>query len=113
MDLRRVFFRSNKNRDGTDLGSHYGGSEIVRVVPGSDGHDVLYGGTPDQLLHTGIRGKKQVLPIDQNLITEHDAGRILEVDVAGGRVVWEFVNRYGPDEVAELTEARADRKSVV
>jgi len=39
------------------------------------------------------------------LITESEGGRVFEVDPEG-RIVWEFINRYDSDEVAEITEAR-------
>ncbi len=39
------------------------------------------------------------------LITEFEGGRVLETDTTG-QVVWEYINRYKQDEVAELTEAR-------
>ena len=39
------------------------------------------------------------------LITEFEGGRVLETDTPG-QVIWEYINRYDQDEVAELTEAR-------
>jgi hypothetical protein len=66
---------------------------------------VLYGGRPGQELLTVIRGKIQFTPRGGLLITEAQGGHVREVDAAD-RVVWEYVNRYSDEEVAELDEAR-------
>jgi len=39
------------------------------------------------------------------LVTEFEGGRVIETNAAG-EVVWEYVNRYSADEVAEINEAR-------
>ncbi len=97
----------NNNRDGTPLGEYYGGSEIIQIDPASNKYNVVYGNEPEEKMHTNIRGKQQALPGGQILITEHEAGRVFQVDTPSGRVVWEYINRYENDEVAEVTEARA------
>jgi hypothetical protein len=55
-------------------------------------------------MHTSLRGKHQILPNGNLLVTQFEAGRLFEVD-GNGEVVWEYVNRYDEDEVAELTGA--------
>jgi hypothetical protein len=55
---------------------------------------------------TKYRGKHELMPHGGLLITESEAGRVLETDV-DGQVIWEYINRYNQDEVAEITEARA------
>lgn len=57
-----------------------------------------YTGTPESPLESDIRSYTQRLPNGNTLITESNAGRILEV-TAGKEIVWEYVNpvRGGPD----------------
>ncbi|MFM2354295.1 MAG: hypothetical protein RLZZ528_31 [Pseudomonadota bacterium] len=81
-------------------------STIMAVDPATDAVTTLYGGRPGQEFGTVIRGKQQLMPGGGTLVTEFEAGRAFEVD-ASGRTVWEYVNRFDEDEVAELTEVRA------
>ena len=46
-----------------------------------------------------------VTPDDGLLVTEFDGGRVFEAN-ARGKIVWEYINRYDEDEVAEISEAR-------
>ena len=80
-------------------------SHIGRIDPSSGAYDVIYGERAGQELLSVIRGKVEVTPAGGLMITEFEAGRVLETD-ANGKVVWEYVNRYNPTEVAEITEAR-------
>ena len=52
-----------------------------------------------------IRGKVDLTSDGGLFITEFEAGRVFETD-SNGVVVWEYINRYSPEEVAEITEAR-------
>lgn len=79
-------------------------SNIMRVDPKTHAARVVYGGRPGQELLSVIRGKQQLIGADGLLITEFEAGRAVQVD-ARGKVLWEYVNRYDEDEVAELTGA--------
>jgi hypothetical protein len=54
---------------------------------------------------TVIRGKLELTDAGGLLITEFEGGRVFETD-AGGQIVWEYINRYDEDEVAEISEAR-------
>jgi hypothetical protein len=65
----------------------------------------VYGGVERQKLLTVIRGKHELTARGGLLITEFEGGRVLETD-SSGRTVWEYVNRFDADEVAEITEAR-------
>ncbi len=57
-----------------------------------------------------IRGKIDLTSSGGLLVTEFEGGRVVESDAAGN-VVWEYINRYSPEEVAEITEARVYPKS--
>jgi hypothetical protein len=52
-----------------------------------------------------IRGKHELTARGGLLITEFEGGRVFETDPSG-RTIWEYINRYDADEVAEITEAR-------
>jgi hypothetical protein len=77
---------------------------IVAVNPATRAARTLYGGRPDQEMASVIRGKIQETPNGGLLITEFDAGRVFESD-GEGRIVWEYINRYDDENVAEITEA--------
>jgi hypothetical protein len=80
-------------------------SNILEVDPKSGNARILYGGKPGQELLSVIKGNVEVTPGGGLLITEAQGGRVLELD-ASGNLVWQYVNRYDADEVAELGEAR-------
>ena len=65
----------------------------------------LYGEAPDQEMLTIIRGKVDLRPDGGLLVTEFEAGRAFQTD-ADGNLVWQYINRYDEDEVAEITEVR-------
>jgi len=80
-------------------------SSIVEYDPVSDQHRTVYPVDTTQRFFSRIRGKHQPLPHGGLLITEFEAGRVLETDAAG-QIIWEYINRYNEEEVAEITEAR-------
>lgn len=80
-------------------------SNVVEINPASGEYRILYGGKEGQELYTVIRGKTDLTPGGGLLITEFEAGRILETN-ANGQIVWEYVNHYNDEEVGEITEAR-------
>jgi hypothetical protein len=57
-----------------------------------------------QELLSVVRGQHELLPDGGMLITDFDAGRVLEVDKTGS-TVWEYVNRYNDAYVGEITNA--------
>jgi len=80
-------------------------SNIMEIDPQSGEHRVLWGGTPEQQMLSVLRGKVELTADGGLLITEPDGGRIFQTNAAGD-IVWQYINRYDEDEVAELTEAR-------
>ncbi len=82
-----------------------GRSNIISIDPATGSHEVAYGGKSDQQFLSIVRGKVDLTPQGGFLITEFEAGRALEVD-SEGQLVWEYINRFNEEEVAEITEAR-------
>jgi hypothetical protein len=87
--------------DGTDTGAILGGSNILDIDPRTRATEVVYGSARKHKLFTKFRGKHQVLPNGNLLITESHAGRVFEVD-REGNLVWEFINRFDETSVAVI-----------
>lgn len=79
-------------------------TNITAVDPATGRTEVVFGEAPGQEMLSVIRGEHELLDGGGMLITEFDAGRVLEVD-DNGRIVWEFVNAYDEDYVGEITNA--------
>jgi hypothetical protein len=80
-------------------------TNIMEIDPASGESQVIYGGRGGQELLSIVRGKVDVTPAGGLFITEAQGGRVRETD-ANGNLVWEYVNRFSPDEIAEIGEAR-------
>jgi len=80
-------------------------SNIMAVDPATGATEIIYGEKPGQQLFSIIRGQHENLPDGGMLITEFEGGRVFEVD-ASGHKVWEYVNAYDADHIAEVTNAR-------
>ncbi len=81
------------------------GSTVVEIDPASGAYATLYGQMAGQEMLTIVRGKVELTPLGGLLVTEFEGGRVFESDAAG-RVIWEYINRYDSEAVAEITEAR-------
>ena len=79
-------------------------TNIIAVDPESRETEVIVGQSQGQELLSVIRGDHQLLGESETLITEFDAGRVLETDERG-QIVWEFVNSYDEDFVGEITNS--------
>lgn len=79
-------------------------TNIIAIDPATRETEVLFGEKPGQEMLAVIRGQHELLEDDGMLITEFDAGRVLEVD-ADGEILWEYVNAYDDDFVGEVTNA--------
>lgn len=80
-------------------------SNIIELDPVTREHRVIYGEKRNQELLSVVRGKHEFMPHGGLLISESEGGRVLEID-ANDQLIWEYINRYSQDEVAEITEAR-------
>jgi hypothetical protein len=80
-------------------------TNILEIDPATGHHRVLFGGKPGEEMMTVVRGKVELTRQGGMLLTEFEAGRVLETD-ASGKIVWEYVRHHNAKEVTELTEAR-------
>jgi hypothetical protein len=67
------------------------GARVLEVDPKSGAVVWSYRGDDNNPLHSPLRSGAVVLPNDNVLITESDAGRVFEV-TRKGKIVWNFVN---------------------
>lgn len=104
----------NNRADGTFYAKHLGGSNLISFYPSttliSKSHKVK---TPTFYTKTG--GKHQLLKNGNRLITEANAGRIIEIDIYGS-LVWDWIqqpydNKYVP-EVLEGTRYNYNQKTL-
>ena len=94
----------DNNRDGTERGTMLGGSRIVALQPHTDSVEVLFPTPASEPFYTGLAGKWQLLENGNMLLTESQAGRVVEV-APDGRTVWEWVHQpFDDDSVAEVSE---------
>lgn len=90
-----------------------GASRVIEVDPDSMGIVWQYKGDEDDRLDSGIRSAQMRLENGNTLITESDAGRLLEV-APDGEVVWEFRStwRNGEAEVKTSILSYAERVNI-
>ena len=68
-----------------------GPSRILEIAPETQAIVWSYAGTQSEPLYSLVRSTQQLLPNDNILITESDAGRILEI-TRDGDICWEYRN---------------------
>lgn len=95
--------------DGTitvmDNATGTGSSRILSVRPGEDEVKTLFEGTEEVPYYTWRRGKHQILPDGNILLTEAEGGRVLEVTPEGEQI-WERHFPWDEDHNVIITEAR-------
>jgi hypothetical protein len=95
--------------DGTitvyDNASGSGASRILRMDPASRRVETVFAGSEAVPFYSWQRGKHQMLPNGNVLLTEAERGRILEV-TAKGELVWERDQAWDADHNVVVTEAR-------
>lgn len=106
-----LVFNNNIYRNAFDIGTDISNSSIPRISniieidPSSNKYNILYGNKDKDNLLSILRGKQDILPNGNLLITEFEGGRVFEIN-SSGNIIWEYINRYNTHEVAEITEAR-------
>lgn len=98
-----VYYRAAYADEQTVLSTPFT-TNIMAVDPADGATEVVFGEAPGQQMLSVIRGEHELLDGGGMLITEFDAGRVLEVD-DNGRIVWEYVNAYDDEYVSEITNA--------
>lgn len=98
-------------RDGTERGTMLGGSRIVLRQPHTDSTRVIFPTAESDTFYTSVQGEWQMLGNGNLLLTESQAGRVLEV-APDGRTVWEWIHApHGDTTVAEVGKASRVRLS--
>jgi hypothetical protein len=82
-----------------------GASHILRVDPATHAVETVYSGTEAAPFYTWQRGKHQMLPGGNVLVTEAEQGRVFEAAPDGG-LVWERDMGWDADRNMVVTEAR-------
>lgn len=95
----------DNNEDFTGRGTMLGGSRIVAVQPHTDSTTVLFPTEKSDPFYSDVRGKWQRLDNGNLLLTEAQAGRVVEV-APSGETVWEWVQPpYNDASVPVITNA--------
>jgi hypothetical protein len=92
----------------------FGFSRILEIDPATRRVVWSYTGSEREPFYTNIRGKQQLLPNGNVLVTEAHAGRVFELARGpdGDRIAWEWVNGVGDGLAGLVTQAErvgADR----
>ncbi|MCS4134419.1 arylsulfotransferase family protein [Salinibacter ruber] len=95
----------DNNEDFTERGAMLGGSRIVAMQPHTDSMEIRFPTSASDPFYTDVRGKFQRMPNGNMLLTEAQAGRVVEVD-STGQTVWEWVHPpYDARQVPVVTKA--------
>lgn len=100
----------NNNTFSADLAKYYTTtapqvSNILEIDPATDNYEIIYGNRSGEEMLSITRGKLDLTPYGGVLITENESGRVFEMDNSGN-IIWQYINRYNSDEIAQITEAR-------
>ncbi len=95
----------DNNEDFTERGTMLGGSRIVAMQPHTDSMEIRFPTSASDPFYTDVRGKFQHIPNGNMLLTEAQAGRVVEVD-STVQTVWEWVHPpYDARQVPVVTKA--------
>lgn len=92
------------NRTDNHEGRVFGGSRILIIDPVSRAITWSYAGNDSEPFYTELRGKEQMLPGGNVLITETGKGRVFEV-APDGEIVWQYVNQVKKGFTGMVTQA--------
>jgi hypothetical protein len=88
-----------------DDGNMLGGSRIVAVQPHTDSLEIRFPTRHSASLYTRVQGKWQLLENGNMLLSEADAGRVVEV-TPNGRIAWEWIHEpMDESKVPKVTQA--------
>ncbi|MBD3239983.1 MAG: hypothetical protein GF331_05310, partial [Chitinivibrionales bacterium] len=93
LDNGNILLFDNRGRRGAPGGQ----SRVIEFDPVTHGIVWRYEGSEQERFYSEVRSSQQRLPNGNTLITESDAGRLLEV-TGEGDIVWEFVNPAARDD---------------
>lgn len=88
-----------------DDGNMLGGSRIVAVQPHTDSVEIRFPTQHSASFYTRVQGKWQLLENGNMLLSEADAGRVVEV-TPNGRIAWEWIHEpMDESKVPKVTQA--------
>lgn len=91
--------------DGTARGTLLGGSRILALQPHTDSVRTLFPTRHSEPFYTDYAGKSQLMGNGRMLLTESEAGRVVEVS-SDGRTIWEWiVEPYDKSSIPGVTES--------
>jgi len=93
----------DNSSDLSDRGQMLGGSRIVAIQPHSDSVEIRFPTSNSDPFYTSTRGKWQKLENGNMLLTESNAGRVVEVNQSG-QTVWEWVHKPLGSKVPVVTK---------
>ena len=93
----------DNNPDGTHRGTVLGGSRIVVLRPPSDSTSILFPTDRSETFYTEAAGKWQRLNNGNLLLTEAQAGRVVEVG-PNGAPVWEWTREPHGSKVPQILD---------
>lgn len=85
-------------------------TNIILVDPQTNTTEVHFGEQPGQEMLSVIRGQHELLEDGGMIITEFDAGRVIEIN-SDKEIIWEYVNEYDSEFVGEITNSDIIPKS--
>jgi hypothetical protein len=94
----------DNRQDFTERGTILSGTRIVAFQPDADSTRILFPTAESEPFYTEAMGKWQHLPNGNLLLTESQAGRVVEVG-PNGRTIWEWVHEPHGPHVPEVTAA--------
>ena len=95
----------DNRKEPTERGEMLGGSRIIAIQPHTDSTRILFPTERSDPFYTRIRGKWQMLENGNMLLTESQAGRVVEV-APSGETVWEWVHEpFSEKKVPAVTKA--------
>ena len=112
-DNRNATPQKNTGAEYLPEGQAFGPSQVLALPLDSQMARQRFVGTPEEPFFTSIMGRMQLLANGNLLLVEPEGGRIFEVTMPAGKVVWEYRNLITPGTVGRVSDAdRYPRQSL-
>ncbi len=104
-DNRNATPQKNDGAKYLPLGQVFGGSRILRLPLDYQVPLWQFQGTEEEPFFSSIMGRIQLLANGNILVVEPEGGRLFEITVPAGEVVWEYRNLIKPGYVGRVSDA--------